>query len=139
MSRTTTKARKAEKQADRAAERAVSSANEAIAHAAIAAIRESRGESVGNAPDAPKAAEKAGSFEVDKVKEAAKGLKFDTPEGLLTVSDWNQHVYKTARIGVINSDGLIDEVWSSGEPIEPDPCLENYDWAEGLAQGECDQ
>lgn len=85
------------------------------------------------------AAEEAGSFEVDAIKEAAKGLELDTPEGLVTVSDWNQHVYKTARIGVINSEGLIDEVWSSEEPIEPDPCLENYDWAEGLAQGECDQ
>ena len=45
------------------------------------------------------AVEKAGSFEVDDVKEAAKGLVLDTPEGTVTVSDWNQHVYKTARIG----------------------------------------
>jgi len=85
------------------------------------------------------AVEEAGSFEVDAVREAAAGLELDTPEGPLTVHDSNQHVFKTARIGVINSEGLIDEVWSSGEPIEPDPCLENYDWAEGLAQGECDQ
>lgn len=84
------------------------------------------------------AAEKAGSFDVDAIKEAAKGLELDTPEGPLTVSDWNQHVFKTARIGQINSEGLIDEIWSSDEPIEPDPCLDNYDWAEGLAQGECD-
>jgi urea transport system substrate-binding protein len=84
------------------------------------------------------AAEEAGSFEVDEVREAAKGLELDTPEGPLTVSDWNQHVYKTARIGKINSEGLIDEVWASPEPIEPDPCLANYDWAEGLANGECD-
>ena len=84
------------------------------------------------------AAEKAKSFDVAKVKEAAKGLKLDTPEGPLTVSDWNQHVYKTARIGKINSAGLIDEVWSSPAPIEPDPCLDNYTWAKGLANGECD-
>jgi urea transport system substrate-binding protein len=85
------------------------------------------------------AAEEAGSFEVDAIREAAQGLELDTPEGHLTVSDWNQHVYKTARIGVVNAEGLIDEVWSSAEPIEPDPCLEGYDWAEGLAQGECDR
>ncbi len=85
------------------------------------------------------AAEEAGSFDVDEIREAAKGLELDTPEGPLTVSDWNQHVYKTARIGVINDEGLIDEVWSSGEPIEPDPCLATYDWAEGLSNGECDQ
>ena len=40
---------------------------------------------------------------------------------------------------MINADGLIDEVWASDGPIEPDPCLDGYDWAEGLAQGECDQ
>jgi urea transport system substrate-binding protein len=84
------------------------------------------------------AVEKAGSFEVDEVREAAKGLELDTPEGTITVSDWNQHISKTARIGKINAEGLIDEVWASDGPIEPDPCLEDYPWAEGLAQGECD-
>ncbi|MDY7104100.1 MAG: urea ABC transporter substrate-binding protein [Actinomycetota bacterium] len=84
------------------------------------------------------AAEAAGSLEVDAVREAAVGIELATPEGPLTVDD-TQHVYKTSRIGVINSEGLIDEIWNSGEPIEPDPCLVNYDWAEGLAQGECDQ
>ena len=84
------------------------------------------------------AAEKAGSFEVEAIKEAAKGLELDTPEGDITVSDWNQHISKTARIGVINSEGLIDEVWASDGPIEPDPCLSNYNWAAGLATSECD-
>jgi urea transport system substrate-binding protein len=85
------------------------------------------------------AVEKAGSFDVDKVKEAAKGLSLDTPEGKVTVDDANQHVSKTARIGEINPEGLIDEVWASDGPIDPDPCLESYEWADGLAQGECDQ
>ena len=84
------------------------------------------------------AVEEAGTTDVDAVREAAKGLTFDAPEGPVTVSDWNQHISKTARIGVVNAEGLIDEVWNSGEPIEPDPCLEEYDWADGLAQGECD-
>ncbi|HEY8546809.1 MAG TPA: urea ABC transporter substrate-binding protein [Acidimicrobiales bacterium] len=84
------------------------------------------------------AVEKAGSFDVDAVREAAKGLELETPEGTITVSDWNQHVAKTARIGKINAEGLIDEVWASDGPIEPDPCLADYPWAEGLAQGECD-
>jgi urea transport system substrate-binding protein len=79
---------------------------------------------------------KAGSFEVEAVREAAKGLELETPGGPLKVSDWNQHVYKTARIGKIGPDGIITEVWSSDGPIEPDPCLDSYDWAEGLAEGE---
>lgn len=84
------------------------------------------------------AVEKAGSTDVDKVREAARGLELETPEGLVTVSDWNQHVYKTNRIGEIGADGLIQTIWDSGSPIEPDPCLDNYEWAKGLAQGECD-
>lgn len=84
------------------------------------------------------AAEAAGSFEVDAIREAAKGITLETPEGEITVSDWNQHISKTARIGVVNAEGLIDEVWSSDGPIEPDPCLDDYEWAAGLATGECD-
>jgi urea transport system substrate-binding protein len=87
------------------------------------------------------AVEKAGSFDVPKVTSAAVGISIDTPEGKVTVNR-NHHVSKTARIGVINASGLIDEVWSSGKPIEPDPCLDTYPWAKGLAEGqaraECD-
>jgi urea transport system substrate-binding protein len=84
-------------------------------------------------------AEKACSFEVADIKDAAKGLELDTPEGPITVSETNQHISKTARIGQVNAEGLIDEIWASDGPIEPDPCLADYDWAEGLAQGECDR
>ena len=73
------------------------------------------------------------------MRAAAQGLSLDTPEGKVTVDMANQHVAKTARIGIINDTGLIDEVWSSGSPIEPDPCLAKYTWARGLAQGECDR
>jgi urea transport system substrate-binding protein len=83
------------------------------------------------------AVEKAKSFSVAKVKKAAKGLSLETPEGTVTVDKSNQHVAKTARIGKINSSGLIDEVWSSDKPIMPDPCLKGYKWAKGLSAGEC--
>jgi urea transport system substrate-binding protein len=83
------------------------------------------------------AVEKAESFEVDAVKEASKGLSLDLPEGKVTIDDQFQHVYKTARIGVIRPDGLIDSIWDSGEPIKPDPCLADYPWAKGLSNGEC--
>ncbi|MBO2446542.1 urea ABC transporter substrate-binding protein [Actinomadura barringtoniae] len=76
---------------------------------------------------------KAGSIDVAKVKAAAAGLSLDLPEGKVTIDGSNQHVYKTARIGVIQPDGLIKEVWSSGEPIKPDPYLKGYPWASGLA------
>jgi urea transport system substrate-binding protein len=79
------------------------------------------------------AAEKAGSIDVEKVKAASKGLTFDAPEGKVTIDGSNQHIHKTARIGQLRKDGLIDTVFESDGPIKPDPCLTTYDWAKGLA------
>lgn len=81
-----------------------------------------------------KAVEAAGTTDVEAVKEAAKGLEFDAPGGPVKIDGDNQHVYKTVRIGEVRSDGLIDEVWNSGEPVKPDPYLETYDWASGLSE-----
>jgi urea transport system substrate-binding protein len=79
-----------------------------------------------------KAVEKAGTTDPEAVKEAARGLTFDAPEGRVRVDDVNQHLYKTARIGVVEPDGQIREVWASDGPIAPDPYLRSYDWASGL-------
>jgi urea transport system substrate-binding protein len=76
---------------------------------------------------------KAGTTEVEAVKKASGGISLDLPEGKVTIDGANHHVYKTARIGVIQPDGLIKEVWSSGKPIQPDPYLKNYPWAAGLS------
>jgi urea transport system substrate-binding protein len=76
---------------------------------------------------------KAGSFDVEKVKAASGDVTLDTPEGKVTIDGENQHVFKTARIGVIQPNGQITEVWSSGEPIDPDPYLKGYSWAAGLS------
>ena len=75
------------------------------------------------------ACEKAGSFDVDKVKEAASGLSITAPEGKITINGDNQHISKTVRIGEISDDGLIYEVWATDSPVEPDPYLKTYDWA----------
>jgi urea transport system substrate-binding protein len=79
-----------------------------------------------------KAVEKAGTTDVAAVKEAAKGIQFDAPEGPVTINDVNQHVSKIARIGEVRTDGQIDEIWNSGEPVVPDPYLDTYPWAAGL-------
>ncbi|XID91789.1 urea ABC transporter substrate-binding protein [Paenibacillaceae bacterium WGS1546] len=80
------------------------------------------------------AAEKAGSFDVDAVREAAKGIEFNAPEGKVTIDGDNQHIYKTVRIGEIKPDGQIVELWNSGGPVKPDPYLKTYDWAQGLSE-----
>ncbi len=74
------------------------------------------------------AVKKAGSFEVDKVKEAAKGLEFNAPGGKVKIDGDNQHVFKTVRIGQVQADGQFKEVWNSGQPVKPDPFLTTYPW-----------
>jgi urea transport system substrate-binding protein len=79
------------------------------------------------------AVEKAGTTEVEAVRKAAAGITFDAPEGKVTIDGETQHIYKTARIGVIEANGLIKEVSSSPAPIKPDPYLKSYPWAAGLS------
>lgn len=79
------------------------------------------------------AVEAAGSTAVDDVRAAAGGIEFDAPEGTMTIDGDNQHMYKPVRIGAVNSEGLIDEIWSTDGPVKPDPYLSTYDWAAGLS------
>ncbi|HSV39611.1 MAG TPA: urea ABC transporter substrate-binding protein [Nocardioidaceae bacterium] len=72
--------------------------------------------------------EKAGTFDVDDVIAAADGITYEAPEGTVTVNGENHHIAKTALIGEVQQNKLIKTIWSSGEPIEPDPFLETYDW-----------
>jgi urea transport system substrate-binding protein len=77
--------------------------------------------------------EKAKSFDVAKIRAVSNGITFDAPEGTVTIDGPSQHIFKTARIGKISSDGKINEVWNSGQPIKPDPFLKGYSWASGLS------
>jgi urea transport system substrate-binding protein len=81
--------------------------------------------------------EQAESTAVDDVREAAATgeIEFQAPEGLVRVDADTQHTWKTVRIGEVQGDGLIEEIWSTEEPKEPDPFLTQYEWAEGLSAG----
>jgi urea transport system substrate-binding protein len=79
------------------------------------------------------AVEKAQSFDPEAIRKAADGVRIDAPEGTVTIDGPTQHVHKTARIGVVQPDGLIKEVWNSGAPVKPDPYLKGYPWASGLS------
>ncbi|TBL71562.1 urea ABC transporter substrate-binding protein [Paenibacillus thalictri] len=74
------------------------------------------------------AVKKAGSVDVDKVKEAAKGIEFNAPGGKVKIDGENQHIYKTVRIGQVQADGQFKEVWNSGQAVKPDPFLKTYPW-----------
>ncbi len=78
------------------------------------------------------ACEKAGTFNVEDVRMAAKGLSYDAPEGQVTIDGENQHLKKRVRVGRVNEGGLIDEIWRSENVVKPDPYLSTYIWAKGL-------
>ncbi len=67
------------------------------------------------------AVKKAGSTDVDKVREAVRGVSFDAPEGMVAVDPVNNHTSKIVQIGQIKKDGQFEIVWSTGKPVTPDP------------------
>ncbi len=70
-----------------------------------------------------KSVQTAGSTDIDAVRQAAKGLIFSAPGGLIRIDPRNQHTWKVAHVGRINSDGQFTVVWSSEDPLPPRPFL----------------
>jgi urea transport system substrate-binding protein len=66
------------------------------------------------------ACEKAGSFDVDKVRAAVYGLQFDAPGGKKMMDPKNQHTYKPVYIGEIMKDGQFKIAWKSPGLVKPD-------------------
>ena len=72
------------------------------------------------------AVEKAGSFDVDKVRAATPGIELGTaPEGYVKVHD-NHHLWSKTRVGLAKADGQYDVVYETAELVEPDPFPEGY-------------
>lgn len=66
------------------------------------------------------AAEKAKSFDVEKVVAASSDLAIDAPEGKVKFHKSNHHLWKHARIGIFRKDGQVDMIYES-PLIEPNP------------------
>ncbi|WP_152559489.1 urea ABC transporter substrate-binding protein [Paenirhodobacter enshiensis] len=66
------------------------------------------------------AVEKAGSFDPDKVRAAAVGLKFPSPMGDVEFAA-NQSLVQPALVGKLKADGQFEIVWQSEGAIQPDP------------------
>ncbi len=72
------------------------------------------------------AVEKAGSFDVDKVRLASPGIEFDkAPEGYVKIHD-NHHLWSKTRVGLAKTDGQYEMVYETAELVEPDPFPEGY-------------
>jgi len=66
------------------------------------------------------AVEKAGSFDVDKVRKAVYGLEFDAPGGKKSMHPTNQHTLKPVYIGEILKNGQFKIVNKSKGLVSPD-------------------
>lgn len=72
------------------------------------------------------AVEKAGSFDIDKVRAASPGIELTTaPEGYVRIHE-NHHLWSKTRIGVAQKDGQYKVVYESPELIEPNPFPAGY-------------
>jgi urea transport system substrate-binding protein len=72
------------------------------------------------------AVEKAGSFDIDKVREASPEIELTTaPEGYVKIHE-NHHLWSKLRIGHARLDGQYDVVYETAELMEPDPFPEGY-------------
>jgi urea ABC transporter urea binding protein len=68
------------------------------------------------------AVEKAGTFEIDKVRESVYGLEFDAPGGPKKMHESNHHTYKPVYIGEILKSGQFKIVkkFNDGKLVEPE-------------------
>ncbi|CAN8139713.1 urea transport system substrate-binding protein [uncultured Thiomicrorhabdus sp.] len=72
------------------------------------------------------AVEKAGSFDIDKIRETLPGIELTTaPEGYVKVHP-NHHLWSKSRIGHAKKDGQFEVVYESEELIEPNPFPKGY-------------
>ena len=72
------------------------------------------------------AVEKAGSFDVDKVREASPGIELTSaPEGYVKVHE-NHHLWSKTRVGRAKADGQYEVVFETADLVEPDPFPEGY-------------
>lgn len=67
------------------------------------------------------AAAKAKSFEVDKVRKAVYGMKFQAPGTEVMIDARNHHLHKPVLIGEIKKDGQFKVVWKTSGLVAPEP------------------
>src|SRR6202007_1014436 len=71
-------------------------------------------------------AEKAGSFDVDKIVAAAPGVEFKgAPEGYVRIHE-NHHLWSRTRVGRARTDGQYDLIYETADLMEPDPFPAGY-------------
>ncbi|GLK92136.1 MULTISPECIES: urea ABC transporter substrate-binding protein [Pseudomonas] len=68
------------------------------------------------------AVNKAGTTDVDKVREAMAGQEFVSPDGYTMVMDkTNHHLHKPVMIGEVQDNGQFNVVWQTEGPVRAQP------------------
>jgi len=71
-------------------------------------------------------AEKADSFDVDKIAAASGGIEFKgAPEGYVRIHE-NHHLWSKTRVGRAKADGQYEVVFETAELVQPDPFPKGY-------------
>jgi len=68
-----------------------------------------------------KAVTRAGSSQVDKVRQLATDMSIQGPSGMVYVEQATQHTWKSMRIAQVQYDRQLKSVWFSKVPIAPEP------------------
>jgi urea transport system substrate-binding protein len=83
-----------------------------------------------------KAVEAAKADDPVTVKHAIKGMRYDAPQGPIQICPDTQYTVQFPRIGRIDEDGRIMEVYCPPKPVEPEPfpsTRSRADWSTLLA------
>ena len=71
-------------------------------------------------------AEKAGSFDIDKIAAASPGVEFKgAPEGYVRIHE-NHHLWSKTRVGKALADGQYEVVFETEGLVEPNPFPKGY-------------
>ena len=68
-----------------------------------------------------KAVETAGRAEPGAIREAVKGQTYDAPQGAVRIDPATLHMVQTSRVGRVDAEGHIVEVYHSLQPIVAEP------------------
>ena len=67
------------------------------------------------------AARDAGSIAPTAVRQTIGRQSMNAPEGIVSVDATNQHLWKTVHVGQAQANGQFRILWSSDQPIRPEP------------------
>jgi urea transport system substrate-binding protein len=67
------------------------------------------------------AVEQTGCEDIGRIRERLRHQSLNAPEGNVHIDPSNQHTWKTIRVGRIIEEGQFDVIYSSENPIRPEP------------------